>query len=1144
MRNSCIFIFFTIAFCSIWQNTLFAQGTNETFGQNAVQYKEFEWSYFDSENFRTLFYLGGQDIGKYALQYAEEVLPELETKLEWKLDKKAHILIYNDLSDLNQTNIGHGIELNNTGGVTQIIGNKIFIYFNGNHLDLEKQIRQGISKVLMNHILFGSNFQEVLQNAVLLNLPDWFTNGLVEYMGESWSTEKDNRLRDGILSGRYEKFNRLRGEEATFAGSAIWHYVEEKYGKSAVSNLLYLTRINRSIESGFLFVLGDRVKESLNQWYEYYLAEFSADMALRDSITSDNLIKKRKWGKRHHYQTRISQDGKYIAFTNNIQGKYRVYIQELETGKIKRVLKGGIKTTRLVTDYSNPLIDWSPDMKTLAVIYEKRDKLKLLLYDIEEQKKDTRAITKFQQVNSFKFMSDPRYLVLSAVKRGYSDIYTYYLPSTLTEQITDDYFDDLDPSFVDLDGKKGIIFRSNRVSDTLRKEETDTNRVGQSFDLYFYNTGDRTNILTRVTNSATSIESGVEQLDDKYFTFLSDENGIRNRYAGYFEDEYLKRDTVVFFRDSVVRNPKWDFFNSDATIDSVRLRPVYKTTTYTLPITNYGYSIKEQDHSSNGKILELIEKDGLDYLYLKDSPKEMTLVQKRELEPTPYKRYLNKIAEKERLRKQFEENKAFENADESDGFSTDSITPDQMFFQSEFNIFPELNVNKTISGSGYVEETASVFQQTKVLPYKVKFSTDYVLTQIDNSLIMTRYQKFAPGAPVFQNPAFSGTINLGVSDLFEDYRIFGGFRFPFNFQGSEYFIGYENLRKRLDKQIKYYRKVLPQTYTDVVPFTNEPINTDAGIPLEAKIKTNYVESRFTYPIDVLRSFRFFLAYRHDNYVYQKQEEFSANLENYKENWLFFRLEYVFDNTIGMGLNLRKGIRFKFFAEIHKEFQMKPQGIIDNVDFNLPSFDNSYLGVLGFDFRYYQPIHKEIIWANRVSLGTSYGTKKLVYYLGGVESWLIPSPEFDNENQVSTTQNYAFQTIVTNMRGFPQNVRNGNSYFVLNSEIRIPVFSYLIHSPIRSEFIRNFQIIGFTDIGSAWDGLNPYKDENQLFTNTVGDTPPIVTVNYFKNPVVFGYGIGFRTTLFGYFIRTDLGWGSDSGIRSKKPKLYISLNLDF
>ena len=62
--------------CSTGQ--LQAQGTTQTFGQNRVQYKTFEWSFFESEHFTTYFYLGGQDLGKYTIIYAEKTLEEIE----------------------------------------------------------------------------------------------------------------------------------------------------------------------------------------------------------------------------------------------------------------------------------------------------------------------------------------------------------------------------------------------------------------------------------------------------------------------------------------------------------------------------------------------------------------------------------------------------------------------------------------------------------------------------------------------------------------------------------------------------------------------------------------------------------------------------------------------------------------------------------------------------------------------------------------------------------------------------------------------------------------------------------------------------------------------------------------------------------
>ena len=124
------------------------------------------------------------------------------------------------------------------------------------------------------------------------------------------------------------------------------------------------------------------------------------------------------------------------------------------------------------------------------------------------------------------------------------------------------------------------------------------------------------------------------------------------------------------------------------------------------------------------------------------------------------------------------------------------------------------------------------------------------------------------------------------------------------------------------------------------------------------------------------------------------------------------------------------------------------------------------------------------------------------------------------------------------------MRNGSSYFIINSEFRVPVFSYLFNTPIRSELIKNFQLIGFVDVGSAWRGLSPFDDESQ-YTTIVYDNSPstTATIRYFRNPVAIGYGAGARTKLLGYFVRADVGWGVDSAT-SRRPLWQFSLGLDF
>ena len=130
-----------------------------------------------------------------------------------------------------------------------------------------------------------------------------------------------------------------------------------------------------------------------------------------------------------------------------------------------------------------------------------------------------------------------------------------------------------------------------------------------------------------------------------------------------------------------------------------------------------------------------------------------------------------------------------------------------------------------------------------------------------------------------------------------------------------------------------------------------------------------------------------------------------------------------------------------------------------------------------------------------------------------------------------------------MRGFPQNVANGNNAFVINAEFRFPVFSTLINRPINNAFLRNFQLIQFTDLGTAWTGpINKIARPQRQIPNGDG-----TVIARFKSgglgPFVGGYGFGVRSTLLGYFLRLDAGWEMN-GIFKGEPFLHFAMGLDF
>jgi outer membrane protein assembly factor BamA len=198
-------------------------------------------------------------------------------------------------------------------------------------------------------------------------------------------------------------------------------------------------------------------------------------------------------------------------------------------------------------------------------------------------------------------------------------------------------------------------------------------------------------------------------------------------------------------------------------------------------------------------------------------------------------------------------------------------------------------------------------------------------------------------------------------------------------------------------------------------------------------------------------------------------------------------------------------------------------------------------MVGFDARHYIPLLEHSILALRATSAFSFGTKKNIYYLGGVNNSLFNS--FENAVPLPQGDDFAFKTNVPHLRGFGNNIRNGSKYVLANSELRIPLFRYFLGKERGSSFFRNFQLIAFADAGLAWYGASPNSKENPLNIVYVDDVLVDLEIQYFRDPIVFGYGYGIRTFLMGYMLKFDLGYGVETK-RVLSPKLHFSLGKDF
>ena len=183
------------------------------------------------------------------------------------------------------------------------------------------------------------------------------------------------------------------------------------------------------------------------------------------------------------------------------------------------------------------------------------------------------------------------------------------------------------------------------------------------------------------------------------------------------------------------------------------------------------------------------------------------------------------------------------------------------------------------------------------------------------------------------------------------------------------------------------------------------------------------------------------------------------------------------------------------------------------------------------------------WSTRFAASTNFGSSRLVYYMGGVDNWIFA--KFNSDIWVDQSKNYSYQTLATNMRGFKQNIRNGTSFALLSTELRIPFVQLIARRQISNQFFNSLQLVLFGDVGTAWTGVSPYSDENCLYTRWVYAGDITVRVKRQVEPIIGGFGLGLRASLFGYFLRLDYAWGvEDFKIEDKTGMLHFSIGLDF
>jgi hypothetical protein len=1077
-----------------------AQTYLETYGQNRVQLRKFDWKFFETTHFRVYHYdRAGKDLARFVAEQAELDYAAVKGQESLQNTGKINIITYNSYGDYQQSNIGRAKDASQlrtfSAGNAKFIDSKFEIWFTGVHADMREQIRAGLSDIFFEKRVYSTNKRQKSTELGVINIPSWIEEGFTQYTSNGWTEQLDKDWKNVLEGTKSTSFYLIGEKYPEIAGAAFWKFIRERYGKEEVKDLMSSFRHQKNFGKTIKNRFDIKVLPFFDSTLQFFRSTYAVYDASQTHLNADEAIVKLKIPTGVNTiikDVKVSPRGADIAYTKWQNGVFQVCLKNTRGEQHEAVIiEGGEKNYNQSPDPNYPLLAWSNTGYRMAVLYQKGTQLRLRIYDAVKATSTTYVVpnNRFDRALSIAIDEENNGLIISAIRKSQTDIFHFTFKGSRLKNITNDAWSDVEPSIVSGGSRKGIIFLSNRTAPDLNAK-IDVNQLPTgAMNAFFYETKTKSSQLVQLSFAQANEEiSKPIQYGSESFAYLSNKNGTTNKYIVQFRRDKFNHEIYSSTPEANLSNSivAHQYSAMAQTVSSI-LKQEGGYTVYIKPI-DYP-SIDQPTVVTKALLVEYdTAKIGINPLYMPTKSKSF--------------QYFNKSLREEDL--QMPTGNVYQTDFESNA-------PSQQV--AERNDLPNNTVEQSSVDSTYIK--------LKAQPYRTAFRANDVSISLDNTSIFNRYQPASFNGNNYANPQMGGLITLSMDDILENYRVSGGFKLPFAGQGSTYFLQFENVKKRLDWSISAFRSTHMRDYN--VQFADSlgnPVFNTFGI---GKNVTNIVMGTFSYPFDKMRSLRLQIGGRADVLNFKGIDSLTLELPRSNKYWATSRLELVYDNTRLIETNIRNGSRYKFFGEYMHQMNDKAGGMY----------------ALGFDVRAYQKLYwRNVIWAFRIAGAVSGGKQKVLYTMGGVDNWI----NYSNEpNQAISTLNYGFQTVANTLRGFRLGARTGSSYSVMSNEIRIPILHTLLNRPVSNRFLRSLQFVPFADVGVTWDGFWPNTD-NIGKSLVISQFPVTTTIQFpLSESISIGYGAGLRADIASYQVRLDAGWNKYS---NGKPLIHLSFGTDF
>jgi Tol biopolymer transport system component len=421
------------------------------FGQNKVQYEQFNFKTFETNQFDIYFYPSERQAVEDAARMAERWYDRHSRTFLREFQKRKPLIFYANSPDFQQTNAVQGQLGQGTGGVTESIKERVIMPLTGSYAETDHVLGHELVHSFQYDIALRKNNE----GFSLRDMPLWFIEGMAEYLSVGRTDSHTAMwMRDAALREDLPTIEQLTRSQEYFPyryGQAYMAYIGGKYGDAAVTDL-YKMSGRVGVDSAFVYTLGITADSLSAEWKQATRETFLP--AAKERTPVDSIGKAVIGNPGGEYQLNISPavspDGRYVAFISRRNlFNTNLFVADAETGEIVQQLEG----TR-----SNPHFDalrfidsagsWSPDGRKFAFLTFAEGRNEINTFNVKTGEIKTRTVVEdVGAIHNLAWSPDGQHIAFSGLQGGISDLYVYDLEAERARQLTNDRYADLQPTW-------------------------------------------------------------------------------------------------------------------------------------------------------------------------------------------------------------------------------------------------------------------------------------------------------------------------------------------------------------------------------------------------------------------------------------------------------------------------------------------------------------------------------------------------------------------------------------------------------------------------------------------------------------------------------------------------------------------------